>query len=115
MSFLKKFRLHVDRLFVKPEDECDKQLHAAIGIAGEAGEILDTIKKHWVYGAPLDHENILEECGDILFYVQALLEHTGLTMEQAIDHNIEKLNKRYPDGYADERALDRLDKPEESK
>ena len=105
-----EFEIHVHRLFVKPEDQLGRQLHAAVGVAGEAGEVLDAIKKHWIYGAELDIENVLEECGDLLFYVTALLINSGFTIDEAMKHNIAKLKSRYPDGYTDQAAQERLDK-----
>lgn len=107
---LSLFAAHVDRLFVKPDDQIGKLLHAAVGVAGEAGELLDAIKKSWIYGKELDRDNLLEECGDTLFYVAALLRHAGFTLEQAMEHNIAKLSVRYPNGYTDQAARDRADK-----
>jgi len=105
-----KFEENVKRLFVKPEDEKLRLVHAAMGIAGEAGEVADAVKKHWVYGKPLDTENVLEECGDILFYVAACLDLCGFTLDDAMTHNMEKLKKRYPEGYTDAAAIERADK-----
>ncbi len=104
------FEDNVQRLFIKPEDKTLCLVHAAMGIAGEAGEVVDAVKKHWVYGKPLDVENILEECGDILFYVSACLNLCGHSLNDAMTHNIDKLNKRYPHGYTDQDAIARADK-----
>ena len=104
------FENNVRRLFVKPHDQQGRKLHAAVGIAGEAGEILDSVKKSWIYGKEYDHENILEECGDVLFYVSALLDQSGFTLIDAMKANMEKLAKRYPQGYNDKHAIDRMDK-----
>ena len=109
---IEEFEKHVDILFSKPEDKVGKLLHASVGVAGEAGELLDSIKKHWIYGADLDKENILEECGDLLFYVTACLLHSGFTLREAMEHNVEKLRKRYPEGYTDQAARNRADKTE---
>lgn len=106
----KEFQTHVTRLFVKPSDSIGRMVHASMGIAGEAGEVVDAVKKTWIYGNPLDTENILEECGDLLFYIQALLTENGFTMDEAIAHNIAKLAKRYPQGYTDQAAIARADK-----
>lgn len=62
----------VRALFKKMPRLSGSILHAATGIAGEAGEVLDAAKKHWVYERPLDMQNILEELGDIYFYDRAL-------------------------------------------
>ena len=106
-TYLEQYTEFVHRLFsCKP----DPLVHAAMGVGGEAGEILDTIKKHVTYGAQLDRANLLEESGDVLFYVTALLIYSGHTLKQAIDANQAKLNKRYPTGYSDHHATERLDK-----
>lgn len=94
----------------------DELMHAAVGISGEAGELLDAVKKYWAYGANLDVENVYEELGDILFYMQAMLNTVRAmgcptkTMQELIDMNTEKLTKRYPSGYSNADAIARKDK-----
>lgn len=87
-------------------------LHAAVGIAGEAGELLDCVKKTWVYGKSLDIDNLVEEGGDILFYLQLLANHSGVSLDDMIAANVVKLKKRFPSsvGYTNEHAIARLDK-----
>lgn len=106
----KQFRENVDRLFVKPETSRGRMVHAALGIATEAGEIGTTIKAYWIYGKPLDVTNLIEEVGDLLFYVQALANEAGFTLEDCMEANVEKLILRYPDGYSDQAAIERADK-----
>ena len=79
-------------------------LHGAIGVATEAGELLDAVKKALFYGKPVDETNILEECGDILWYMAAIADHYGFTFEQAMERNIAKLKKRYPEKFTEEFA-----------
>lgn len=88
----------------------DTLMHAAVGIAGEAGELLDAVKKTWAYGKPLDLDNVIEELGDLEFYMQAMRLHLLLTRDSIIEANILKLEKRYPTGYSDAAALARADK-----
>jgi NTP pyrophosphatase (non-canonical NTP hydrolase) len=85
-------------------------MHAAIGISGEAGELLDAIKKSWVYGKEIDITNIIEELGDIEWYCEAMRQSLGITRDEVIAANVAKLEKRYPVAYSDELALARLDK-----
>ena len=85
--------------------------HMATGIAGESGEIIDAIKKHVAYNKPLDRENVIEELGDIEFYMQGLRDALSITREETLEHNYTKLmTKRYPNGYSDEAAQARADK-----
>lgn len=88
----------------------DNLMHAGAGVAGEAGELVDAIKKHWAYNKPLDTTNIMEEAGDLLFYLFALLDMCDLSLEEVIDANTVKLRRRYPAGYSDKAAQARADK-----
>jgi len=88
-------------------------LHGALGISGEAGEIVDAIKKHVMYQKPLDIENVKEELGDILFYMLMVMEECNLSLEEITQHNIDKLSIRYKDlSYSNEAAVTREDKVE---
>jgi NTP pyrophosphatase (non-canonical NTP hydrolase) len=70
-----------------------------IGLTGEAGEVADLVKKGIFHQQGLDIEKLKKELGDVLWYVAALCTKLGLTMEDAMQHNIEKLRARYPAGY----------------
>lgn len=89
-------------------------IHAVMGITGEAGELLDGIKKHVIYDKDLDLENVIEELGDMEFYMEQLRQRLGITREQTLEANIAKLKVRY-DGlkYTDAAAQKRADKVEE--
>jgi NTP pyrophosphatase (non-canonical NTP hydrolase) len=85
--------------------------HAAMGVAGEAGELIDAVKKHLVYGKPLDRANIIEELGDLRFYIQAMQNVLGITESEVLQANADKLSKRYRGlKYSDKAAIDRADK-----
>lgn len=86
------------------------KLHAAVGISGEAGELLDAVKKIWIYNKPEDRMHMIEECGDILFYMTALLDMMQVSITDLMCANMIKLTKRYPVGYSDQAAQDRADK-----
>ncbi len=86
-------------------------IHMAIGISGESGELLDAIKKRAVYRKELDRENVIEELGDLEFYMEGLRQGLGITRDQCIDANIAKLSKRYASlMYSDDAAQQRADK-----
>jgi len=87
------------------------KLHCALGCAGEAGELADAIKKEIIYEKPLDAKNVIEECGDLLFYLQATMIQYGFSWEDVIIENYNKLSKRYKDlVYSDKAAHERADK-----
>lgn len=85
-------------------------LHAAVGISGEAGELLDCVKKTWIYNKSLDCENLIEELGDLEFYMEAMRVALGVTRFAVLRQNMAKLAKRYPAGYTDAAAQARMDK-----
>lgn len=95
---LPKYDEFVAKLFKTMETPALTMLHSAVGISGEAGEILDQVKKVWAYGKPLDCKNLVEELGDIRFYYQAMLNMLGLEDGDIIAANMIKLRKRYPGG-----------------
>lgn len=85
--------------------------HMATGVSGEAGELLDAVKKYVVYNKPADLENVVEELGDLEFYIEGIRQSFGLDRNQIIAKNKEKLSKRYNSGkYSDKQAHDRADK-----
>ena len=76
-----------------PEDA--HSLHMAVGVAGEAGELLDAVKKAAIYRKPIDLANVVEELDDLEFYMEGLRQGLGITREQVLEHNIAKL-QTYP-------------------
>lgn len=89
-------------------------LHMAVGISGEAGELLDAVKKATIYRKPIDRENVIEEMGDLEFYMEGLRQGLDITREEVLAHNIAKLSKRYSSGsYSDKHAQERADKANE--
>ena len=85
--------------------------HMATGVAGEAGELLDAIKKHVVYKRELDRENVVEELGDLRFYMAGLMNRLAITEDEILAHNNAKLAKRYAAGsYSNAAAIARADK-----
>jgi NTP pyrophosphatase (non-canonical NTP hydrolase) len=85
--------------------------HMATGISGEAGELLDAIKKVAIYCKPIDLKHVIEELGDLEFYMEGLRQGLGITREETIQGNIEKLLVRYSQlTYSNSAAIDRADK-----
>jgi len=86
-------------------------LHAALGVAGEAGELADAIKKEHIYGKPTDRANIVEELGDLRFYIQAVMQMYGISEQEVLQQNANKLCVRYKSlRYGDDAAIARADK-----
>lgn len=84
-------------------------LHTALGIGGEAGEVVDVIKKHVINNIPLDRQKLVKELGDLEFYLEELRQIYEITREEVLQKNYEKLDVRYEGEYSDEKALRRVD------
>lgn len=97
----------------KPLPREGRLQHGMLGLITEAGELGDSIKKHVIYGQSLDISNLDEELGDILWYLALIANASGINLQHAMEHNIAKLMKRYPDKYSDQAAAARSDKGEE--
>lgn len=86
-------------------------LHMVLGISGEVGELLDAVKKSVMYRKVLDRGNVIEELGDIEFYLEGLRQALGIDRATCIDHNLRKLSARYPAGkFSNQDAQERKDK-----
>lgn len=83
-----------------------QRLNAALGL-GESGEIQDLIKKEVFHEHPEDPYKVLDEAGDIIFYLDWLLDTYDWTFEAAMHANVAKLQKRYPNGFDAERSRNR--------
>ncbi len=80
-----------------------------LGLVGESGEVADQIKKVLYHGHPVDKDKLSAELGDVLWYVAALCTKLGLSMSDVMAGNVEKLRKRYPQGFSFSASRDRVD------
>lgn len=106
------FQDHAMRTAKEMSEEADL-IHAALGLASEAGEFADAIKKSFAYDKELDVENLVEELGDLLWFVALASKPLGVSLEQVAMNNIAKLYKRYPEKFSNEAAHERADKQAE--
>lgn len=109
MNSLNDYQAAAMRTAKRMSEDADL-MHAALGLAGEAGEFADCAKKYLVYAKPFDRENAIEEVGDILWFCALACSTLGIDLATVAQQNIEKLRLRYPEKYADHLAQARLDK-----
>ncbi|MCU5455254.1 nucleoside triphosphate pyrophosphohydrolase family protein [Bacillus cereus] len=117
----------------KKQDFKDAVSNAALGLTGEAGEVADLIKKAVYHGRGFNDgslrvrsigydyehgvspEDVKDELSDVLFYVSAMAQEFGFTLEDVAKHNREKLEKRFPDGFSTEASAQKVDRAPEVK
>ena len=85
----------------------DVLINGVMGLCGEAGEAIDIVKKHLAQGHELDREKLAKELGDIAWYLAETATALDLKLEDVLKANIEKLKKRYPEGFRAERSIHR--------
>lgn len=87
----------------------DKITNGVLGLNGESGEVIDVIKKYMFQGHDLDVDKIIDELGDVLWYIAELAEGVGMNLSEIAEHNITKLRKRYPEGFESDKSINRID------
>ena len=87
----------------------DRLANAALGLTGEAGEVAEHVKKHLFHGTPLDRDAVVKELGDCLWYIAALAGTVGVSLSEIGERNIDKLRRRYPDGFSHEASRNRTE------
>lgn len=85
-------------------------INGALGLCGEAGEVADLVKKAYMQGHALVRADIFEELGDVCWYLAETATALGVPLEYIMEHNIDKLRRRYPEGFDVERSRNREEK-----
>jgi len=85
----------------------ERLLNAALGLCGEAGEFGDTLKKHVYHAHLLDEAALRKELGDVLWYAALACDALGVQLGDVMAENIEKLRRRYPEGFSSDRSINR--------
>ena len=80
---------------------------AALGLAGEAGEFANLVKKMTAHGHTYDPDALKDELGDVLWYLAEAATASGLNLSVIAQENVDKLIKRYPEGFSQENSVNR--------
>ncbi|MDD2287227.1 MAG: nucleoside triphosphate pyrophosphohydrolase family protein [Bacteroidales bacterium] len=89
------------------KDPYEKITNGILGLTGESGEVADHIKKFKYQGHELDRDYLAKELGDICWYIALLADGIGFDLGTIMQMNVDKLKKRYPEGFDTERSLHR--------
>ena len=82
-------------------------IYTALGLGGEAGEVLDLTKKWLYHNHPYDRNKFLDELGDCLWYLTMCATAHELLLSDVMEHNLKKLKRRYPEGFSSEKSINR--------
>jgi NTP pyrophosphatase (non-canonical NTP hydrolase) len=107
MKELNDYQMQAMRTEQHANPKREKMLQNGLGLAGEAGEVADLIKKWAFHGHPMDDEKLKKELGDVLWYIAGVATAAGITLEEVATANIAKLLARYPDGFSSKASIER--------
>lgn len=85
----------------------DVLINGVMGLCGESGECIDIVKRHLAQGHELDRENLIKELGDVAWYLAETAMALDVELEEVLIRNIEKLKRRYPEGFSREKSINR--------
>lgn len=106
---LDDYKEQVRRTWTRSTDWNTKEqiLLSAMGMAGESGEVVDLYKKVLFHGHEINYDDLIDETGDVLWYVAAMALALDVSLEEIAKRNIEKLKKRYPKKFTNEESINR--------
>lgn len=87
--------------------ESELLINAILGLSGETGEVADLIKKHKFQGHDLDEQKLIDELGDIAWYLAEAATALKVDLDTILERNIEKLKRRFPQGFDKEKSIHR--------
>ena len=90
-------------------DRKDVLINGVMGLCGESGEAIDIVKKWLAQGHDLDRDKLAKELGDICWYLAETATALDLSLEDIMTANIEKLKRRYPEGFDTVRSINRTE------
>ena len=90
-------------------DKKDVLINGVMGLCGESGEVIDVVKKWLAQGHELNREKILAELGDVAWYLAGVAYALDTPLEEVLEGNINKLKKRYPEGFDTDKSINRKD------
>jgi NTP pyrophosphatase (non-canonical NTP hydrolase) len=92
----------------------DVLINGVMGLCGEAGEAIDLVKKHLAQGHELDREGLIRELGDVAWYLAETAYALDVTLDEVCGKNIDKLRRRYPEGFSATDSIARVDEVREA-
>lgn len=88
-------------------DQRETHMSWSLAIAGEAGELANLTKKVFVHGHDYDPDRVIDELGDILWYIAVYSDALGVPLSEVAARNLAKVARRYPNGFSTEASVHR--------
>ena len=97
---VKNFNDYQEFAYSLASEKCQEEpvLNGVLGLSGESGECADIVKKYLFQGHELNKEKLMDELGDVMWYIAITAKGLGYSLEEVVSHNYEKLTSRYPTG-----------------
>lgn len=89
-------------------DRKEVLINSVMGLCGEFGEAIDIVKKWLAQGHALDKERLAKELGDVAWYLAEAATALDIPLEDIFQGNLDKLKKRYPEGFDTQKSVARL-------
>ena len=101
--------MDIDRYQELALETCGKieLTNGVLGLVGESGEVADLLKKHLFQGHELNEEKLIEELGDVMWYIAVCSKALNVDMNVVAERNIDKLIARYPNGFSAYKSINR--------
>ena len=106
---INEYQLLAMRTLNKELDKKEVLTNSVMGLCGESGEACDLDKKHLFHGHELDRDALIKELGDVAWYLAEAATAIEIDLSEVFERNIEKLKKRYPEGFSEERSINRTE------
>lgn len=108
---IEEYAAWTEKTCAKLNNQLTDIVHMLFGLSTEVGELTDVFKKFIAYGKEIDAVNVVEELGDIMYYVASFCRIYGVPLSEVLSRNIAKLETRYPEKFTEHAANNRdLDK-----
>jgi NTP pyrophosphatase (non-canonical NTP hydrolase) len=104
---LEKYQILANRSSGAGGEGNQRLIVSALGLAGEAGEFANLVKKMTAHGHKFDPTALKDELGDVLWYLAEAATAAGLSLDEIASENVDKLLKRYPDGFSEADSINR--------
>lgn len=103
------YQLETRRTAPLNQDTLGSLVNFSMGLAGESGEVVDQVKKAAFQGHDLQYAQLANELGDVLWYLSRAADAIGYKLLDIALLNLDKLHKRYPNGFSEEDSVKRVD------